>query len=196
MEEENTKEKPVKKLGNLTLDILKLIDSHQEIKENNQSEKFAESMKFNDAAMQHHSESMKMNDAGMQHHLVNEFRLSDALETKTIKPLDLKTLSLSFEEIKKLSNEDLLKLLSGEGHDGHILDRTVQLISNEILIRQIKEASKPHWTVKPAFFLLVVTLILTAIPAAETIYDLAFKNTGSIDSHTNKGNEIKSDSKP
>ena len=90
MEEENTKEKPVKKLGNLTLDILKLIDSHQEIKENNQSEKFAESMKFNDAAMQHHSESMKMNDAGMQHHLVNEFRLSDALETKTMKPLILK----------------------------------------------------------------------------------------------------------
>ena len=53
--------------------------------------------------------------------------------------------------------------MSGEGHDGNIPDQTVQFISNEILIRQIKEASKPHWTVKPTFYAVVFFGLITIV---------------------------------
>ena len=50
----------------------------------------------------------------------------------------------------------LNEIIQYEGHDGHILGRTIQLISNEILSRQIKESSKPHWT---AYAVLLLTFI-------------------------------------
>lgn len=54
---------------------------------------------------------------------------------------------LTLEEIKQLSDDDLMKLLSGEGKSGIIPAPLLQAISYELTSRQIKESSKPHWTV-------------------------------------------------
>lgn len=94
---------------------------------------------------------------------IKESKLDDSMETKTIKPFDFKTLKISSDEIKNLSNDELSKLLSGEGHDGLILDRTALLISNELLTRQIKEASKPHWTIKPTFYAVMFFGLITIV---------------------------------
>lgn len=140
MKKEDEQNKSPTKLGTLTLDLVKR-SSDQLKNDNSQINDCAESPEFKKAPAQHH---------------VGNFKLNDGMEAKVVKPYDLKTLSLSLKEIKKLSDEDLLRLLSGEGHDGHILGRTVQLISNEILSRQIKESSKPHWT---AYAVLLLTFI-------------------------------------
>ncbi|MCX0336791.1 hypothetical protein NVT85_08475 [Acinetobacter radioresistens] len=180
MKKEDEKNKGVKNLGPLTLELAKKLSEQLE-KDGSQPTDFSTLNGVHETSMHHH---------------VSDLKLSDGMETKVVKLPNLNTLSLSLKEIKSLSDEELLKLLSNEGHDGHMLDRTVQLISNEILIRQIRESSKPDWTVKPTFFLLIITLILTAIPAAETLYDLAFKDTRSVDSHTNKGEKIKTNNEP
>ena len=180
MKKEDEKNKGVKNLGPLTLELAKKL-SEQLDKDSSQPTDFSKLNGVHETSMHHH---------------VSDLKLSDGMETKVVKLPNLNTLSLSLKEIKSLSDEELLKLLSNEGHDGHMLDRTVQLISNEILIRQIRESSKPDWTVKPTFFLLIITLILTAIPAAETLYDLAFKDARSVDSHTNKGEKIKTNNEP
>ena len=180
MKKEDEQNKGVKNLGPLTLELAKKL-SEQLDKDSSQPADLGKLNGVHEASMHHH---------------VSDLKLSDGMETKVVKLPNLNTLSLSLKEIKSLSDEELLKLLSNEGHDGHVLDRTVQLISNEILIRQIKESTKPNWTVRPTFFLLIITLILTAIPAAETLYDLAFKDTRSVDSHTNKGEKIKTNNEP
>lgn len=148
MKEEDGENKTPIKLGTLTPDLVK---------------KLSGQLKKDDSQINDCVESPAFKETSMQHHHINEFILSDALETKTMKPFDFKNLSLSLEEIKKLSNDELLRLLSGEGHDGSISDQTVQFISNEILIRQIKEASKPHWTVKPTFYAVVFFGLITIV---------------------------------
>ncbi|MCO8058090.1 hypothetical protein [Acinetobacter towneri] len=79
--------------------------------------------------------------------------------SKGLKPVDFNFLELKLNQIKELPTDELLKLLSGESHSGLIRESTIQLISNEILSRQIKEASKPHWTV----YLGVVLAFIAAI---------------------------------
>lgn len=180
MKKEIEKSKGVKNLGPLTLELAKKL-SEQLDKDSSQPADFSKLNGVHETSMHHH---------------VSDLKLSDGMETKVVKLPNLNTLSLSLKEIKSLSDEELLKLLSNEGHGGHMLDRTVQLINNEILIRQIRESSKPNWAVKPTFLLLIITLILTAIPAAETLYNLTFKDARSIDSHTNKGEKIKTNDEP
>lgn len=102
-------------------------------------------------------------------HLVSD----EAMKTKKIN-VDLNSLELSLNEISKLTNEELLKLLSGENHKGLIRPTIIQLISNEILSRQIKEASKPHWTVTPTFIVGCIASILAAISIMVTIYFSVF----------------------
>lgn len=149
MEKENTRDKPVKKLGALDLDMVKMI--------NNQPESSV-SYPANDQ-----STSINLPESPMQLHDIDDLKFGKAMEEKSYPNFDFKTLDISLEEIKNLSDEDLLRLLSGESHDGNILDVTVQLISNELLIRQIKEASKPHWTVKPTFYTVVFFGLITII---------------------------------
>ena len=129
------KKEPIK-LGKLSFDLVKRISGSTQANNDLKSNGLDEVLK--------------------NHPDIEEYKLNDGMETKVVKPYDLKTLSLSLKEIKKLSDEDLLRLLSGEGHDGHILGRTIQLISNEILSRQIKESSKPHWS---AYAVLLLTFI-------------------------------------
>lgn len=82
---------------------------------------------------------------------------------KNFEPINFNFLELSFDDIKKLSSNDLLKLLSSDGHSGEISPSTLQLISNELLMRQIKEASKPHWTVTPTFYTVIFFGVLSII---------------------------------
>lgn len=77
------------------------------------------------------------------------FKLKDNIKIKDPDPkfFDRNYLQLTLDQVKNLPTDDLYKLLSGENHSGAVNDKTVQLISNEILSRQIKESSKPHLTV-------------------------------------------------
>lgn len=86
---------------------------------------------------------------------------------KNFDPINFNFLELSFDDVKKLSSDDLLKLLSSDGHEGKISSSTLQLISNELLMRQMKEASKPHWTV-------YLGIVLAFIAALTGIIQLIF----------------------
>jgi hypothetical protein len=165
-------------LGRLTLKTVKLIADQQE---NNTNARFEENT---------------AKDFSPHHHEINELRFEDVMKTKTLKQIDLNFLELTINQIRELSSEELLKLLSGEGHKGAIRESTIHLISHELLSRQIKDASKPHWTITPAFFLLIATLILTAIPVAIITHDLISKNAKSSDNHANESEKIKTNSKP
>lgn len=149
MDKENTKDKTVRKLGALNLDMVKMINDQPES---------SVSYPANDQSI-----LMRPPESRMQLHNIDELKFSKTMDLKEYPSFDFKTLDISVEEIKGLSDDDLLRLLSGEGHDGQILDRTAQLISNELLIRQIKEASKPHWTVKPTFYAVVFFGLITII---------------------------------
>lgn|GEM_PF-2478964 len=120
----------------------------------------------------------------------------DVMETKVLEMPELNMLDLSYDQIKALTDEELVKLLSGEGHAGFIREPTIQLISNELLGRQIKESSKHHWTTVPAFILLIVTLILTTLTSLKPISDFYSEVFNGKNDHTNKGEQIKENSKP
>lgn len=87
----------------------------------------------------------------------------DAMKTKVLEMPDLNMLDLSYDQIKTLTDEELVKLLSGEGHEGFIREPTIQLISNELLLRQIKDSSKPHWTIIPTFYAVLFFGFLTIV---------------------------------
>ncbi|MFC2998243.1 hypothetical protein ACFODO_23920 [Acinetobacter sichuanensis] len=85
-------------------------------------------------------------------------QLSSTKATKT-----LPIIRLTMEEIKQLSDDELLKLLSGEGRDGAISAPLLQAISYELTSRQIQRASKPHWTVKPTFYAVIFFGLMTIV---------------------------------
>lgn len=95
------------------------------------------------------------------------FKLKDNIILNEPDPkfFDRNYLQLTFDQVKNLPTDDLYKLLSGESHSGAINEKTVQLISNEILSRQIKDASIPHWTITP-------TLIVATIAAVASVLAL------------------------
>lgn len=95
------------------------------------------------------------------------FKLKDNIILNEPDPkfFDRNYLQLTFDQVKNLPTDDLYKLLSGENHSGAVNDKTVQLISNEILSRQIKDASIPHWTITP-------TLIVATIAAVASVLAL------------------------
>lgn len=123
-------------------------------------------------------------------------KFKEKYTVKSFEPINFNFLELSLDDIKKLSSNDLLKLLSSDGHSGEISPSTLQLISNELLMRQIKESSKHHWTTVPAFILLIVTLILTTLTSLKPISDFYSEVFNRKDDHTNKGEQIKENSKP
>ncbi|MGL3997927.1 hypothetical protein ACSR4G_17055 [Acinetobacter baumannii] len=73
---------------------------------------------------------------------------------------------LTLEEIKRLSDDELMMLLSGEGRSGIIPAPLLQAISYELTSRQIKKSSKPHWTIIPTF----IVACIAAIAAIVSIY--------------------------
>lgn len=94
---------------------------------------------------------------------LNQLNIAETMQTKVLQMPKLNMLELTYSQIKALSDEDLIKLLSGEGHNSIIREPTIQLISNELLSRQIKEASKPHWTVTPTFIVASIAAIGTIL---------------------------------
>lgn len=72
-------------------------------------------------------------------------------------------LDLTIEEIKSKSDEELLRYLSGQDSPGLIPAPLLQAISYELTSRQIKEASKPHWTVKPTFYAVIFFGLITIV---------------------------------
>ena len=146
MAEEN--EKSVTKLGSLTIELIEQtagkVDNTQDIKidEEIYSKKVDEFLKINQE--------------------YNDLAFKKAMETKVVTIPDFNFLKITTAQIKELKTEELLNLLSGEAHKGAIHETTIQLISNEILSRQIKEAAKPHWNV-------YAILILTFIAAAASV---------------------------
>lgn len=177
----NNEKKPIN-LGQLNLEMLEKLTDGMDVPQNNQ--------KDDDLMLKELDELLGKNPK------INNILSNDVMKTKNIKHYDFNFLKLSVDQVKDLPTNELLKLLSGESHDGLIHETTIQLISNEILSRQIKEASKPNWTIKPAFFLLIATLFLTAIPAVKTVYDFYLEISKSENNHTNKSEEIKPSNDP
>jgi len=72
-------------------------------------------------------------------------------------------IKLTLQEIKNLSDDELLMLLSGEGQSGVISAPLLQAISYELTSRQLKRSSKPHWTVYAALMLTFIAAVASII---------------------------------
>jgi|WetSurMetagenome_2_1015567.scaffolds.fasta_scaffold1197826_1 hypothetical protein len=79
-----------------------------------------------------------------------------------IKIPNFKTVRLSIEQVKSLPDEKLLALLNGEGDtDGIVPLPLQQIITSELLRRNLERTSKPHWSTVPSFWLLVISVVLS-----------------------------------
>lgn len=116
--------------------------------------------------------------------------------SKGLKPVDFNFLELKLNQIKELPTDELLKLLSGESHSGLIRESTIQLISNEILSRQIKESGKPHWTVTPTFIVGCIAAALAATSILVTIYFSVFYKTENNNKHADQSYAVEKNSSP
>ena len=166
MKKEDEQNKGVEKLGPLTLELAKKLSEQMEKNEDGfkelqrlnlertrQLEELAKHSKGPQADKHWRPAPQAMWDPS------HTMKIERADPVKLIKPVDFNFLELKLNQIKELPTDELLKLLSGESHSGLIRESTIQLISNEILSRQIKESSKPHWTV----YLGVVLAFIAAI---------------------------------
>lgn len=80
---------------------------------------------------------------------------------------------LTADQVKALPDSELLRVLSGEYGDGAVVPASLQqLITAELHSRALAAASKPHWSVVPAFWLLVVTAVLALVAAGAAILAL------------------------
>lgn len=80
---------------------------------------------------------------------------------------------LTADQIKALPDAELLRVLSGEYGGGAIVPAPLQqLVAAELHTRALAAASKPHWSVVPAFWLLVVTAILALVAAGAAVLAL------------------------
>jgi hypothetical protein len=87
---------------------------------------------------------------------------------------EIKTVSLSVSEVKALSDEELLSVLSGESkHEGMVLPQLQQVITSELLRRNMERTSKPHWSVAPSFWLLIVGTSAACIAAYPVVFPQA-----------------------
>lgn len=166
MRKEDEQNKGPIKLGTLTPELLKKLNEQM----GNNEDGFKELQRLNLERARQLEELAKQSKGpqadehwrpapqAMQDPLYNT-KIERADPVKLIKPVDFNFLKLTISQIKELPTEELHKFLSGESHSGAIHESTIQLISNEILSRQIKEASKPHWTV----YLGVVLAFIAAI---------------------------------
>ncbi|WP_111861377.1 hypothetical protein [Acinetobacter sp. CFCC 10889] len=141
--------KPIN-LGHLNLETLEKLTNGMDVPQSNQ--------KDDDLMLKELDELLGKNPK------IDNILSGDAMRTKN-KSYDFNFLRLSVDQVKDLPTNELLKLLSGESHDGSIHETTIQLISNEILSRQIKASSKPHWNV-------YAILVLTFVAAAASVIAL------------------------
>ena len=172
-------EDAIKKLGQLNLDMIRRIEAQAESKKGLQADEYWQPGVLDD-----------MRDP------FRDIKIEPVELVKPIKPVDFNFLELKLNQIKELPTDELLKLLSGESHSGLIRESTIQLISNEILSRQIKESSKPHWTVTPTFIVGCIAAVLAATSILVTIYFSVFYKTENNNKHTDQGYAVEKNSSP
>jgi hypothetical protein len=101
------------------------------------------------------------------------FELPSFQMPKAPKLPEIKWLDLTVDQVKSMSDADLLKILSGESElDGTMSMPVQQLITSELLSRGIAKGSKPQWSVVPSFWLLVLTAILAFVAAVAAVISL------------------------
>jgi Zn-dependent protease with chaperone function len=84
-----------------------------------------------------------------------------------------KTVSLSVSQVNAMSDAELLAVLSGEsGHEGIVPIQLQQIITSELLARGLAKGSKPHWSVLPSFWLLVISVALALVGAITALLSL------------------------
>ena len=171
-------EDAIKKLGQLNLDMIKRLEAQAKHSKGPQADKH---WRPAPQAMWDPSHTMKIERAD---------------PVKLIKPVDFNFLELKLNQIKELPTDELLKLLSGESHSGLIRESTIQLISNEILSRQIKESSKPHWTVTPTFIVGCIAAVLAATSILVTIYFSVFYKAEDNNKHADQSYTVEKNTSP
>jgi len=62
-----------------------------------------------------------------------------------LKEIGTKPLSFKASEIKKLSDLELSRMLTGELFGDRLTDATIQLINSELIVRQIEKSSRNNW---------------------------------------------------
>lgn len=62
-----------------------------------------------------------------------------------LKEISVKPLSFKVSEIKKLSDLELSRMLTGELFGDRLTDATIQLINSELIVRQIEKSSRNSW---------------------------------------------------
>ena len=127
-------------LGPLTLEKVKEINGFTQCRSGQELDGFVELIARENAVAEHKEPDMK--------------------SIKTYSPTFLANLApvhLKYSQIKNMTNEELIKTLTGELNpkSNRLSEGSIQLISNELLTRQIKEASKPHWTITPTFYTVI-----------------------------------------
>jgi hypothetical protein len=127
-------------LGPLTLEKVKEINGSTQSQSGHEPDGFVELIARENAVAEHKEPDMK--------------------SIKTYSPTFLANLApvhLKYSQIKNMTNEELIKTLTGELNpkSNRLSEGSIQLISNELLTRQIKEASKPHWTITPTFYTVI-----------------------------------------
>jgi hypothetical protein len=83
----------------------------------------------------------------------------------------LKSVSLSVSEVEAMSDTELLSVLSGESkHEGIVPFPLQQVITSELLRRNMERTSKPHWSVTPSFWLLIIGTSAACIAAYPVVF--------------------------
>ncbi|WP_063454635.1 hypothetical protein ACNFX6_06515 [Acinetobacter johnsonii] len=203
MKKEDEQNKGVEKLGPLTLELAKKLseqiekdeDGFKELQRLNlertrQLEELAKHSKGPQADKHWRPAPQAMWDPS------HTMKIERADPVKLIKPVDFNFLELKLNQIKELPTDELLKLLSGESHSGLIRESTIQLISNEILSRQIKESSKPHWTVTPTFIVGCIAAVLAATSILVTIYFSVFYKAEDNNKHADQSYTVEKNTSP
>lgn len=96
---------------------------------------------------------------------------------------DLEFVDLTVAQVKAMSDSELLSILSGESeHQGIVPLSMQQLITSELLARTLINTTKPHWSVVPSFWLLVLATLLALVAAVAAVLALPQSSAISKDS--------------
>lgn len=86
-------------------------------------------------------------------------------------PQQIPMANLTLDQIKKLKDEEIISILTGEKDVGGMLPIALQsTLTNELITRAIKAASKPHWTSKVGFWVSVVAALAACIAAFPILF--------------------------
>ena len=86
---------------------------------------------------------------------------------------ELDELDLTLAEIRELSDDNLLKLLTGESDQGFISPPLLQAINHEYIRWQMEITSKTHWTILPTFIVACLAAVSSIVSLGISIYLLS-----------------------